>query len=170
MLTLATGDRIPADQVVLALGHQAPGAPGTLNQRSAVDLIGAWDFEAMHQLPSDQAVLILGTGHTAVDTLFCLAGSMRRAPVYLLSRRGLLPREHRKSPTAPTPQGFPSYLAGVKPAVRAYLSAFRGHLTDRAARGGNWRDAMNELRPHSPQIWQSLEVAERRRLLTPTEN
>jgi len=33
------------------------------------------------------------------------------------------------------------------------------------AAGGDWRDVINELRPHTPQMWRSLPLRERRRFL-----
>ena len=164
-ITLANGQRVSADQVVLAVGHQTPSFPITLEPEARPSVIEPWDFAAMHRLPSDRSVVILGTGHTAVDALFCLAQSPRREPIYLLSRHGLLPRQHRLSPTAPKPQSFPEYLRDARPTVRAYTRALRQHLKAMVEQGIDWRDALNELRPHTPQLWQSWPTVEQRRFL-----
>lgn len=164
-VTLASGEQLIADQVVLALGHQRPRFPISLAPELGAHVIAPWNFDDMHRLPNDQPVLIVGTGHTAVDALFCLAQSPRRGPIYLLSRHGLLPHRHRLSPTAPKPQSYPEYLRGLPPTVRAYTRALRQHLKTLAQQGGDWRDALNELRPHTPQLWQSWPSSERRRFL-----
>jgi uncharacterized NAD(P)/FAD-binding protein YdhS len=110
-------------------------------------------------------VLIVGAGHTAVDALFCLTQSVRRGPVYLLSRHGLLPHNHRLSPTPPKVRAFPEFLRGVPPTVRAYTRALRQHLKVLDKEGGDWRNALNELRPHTSQLWKSLPTEEQRRFL-----
>lgn len=164
-VTLASSERLIAGQVVLALGHQRPRFPISLAPELGTRVIDPWNFDDMHRLPNDQPVLIVGTGHTAVDALFCLAQSPHRGPMYLLSRHGLLPHRHRLSPTAPKHQSFPEYLRDVPATVRAYTQALRQHLKALAQHGGDWRDALNELRPHTPQLWQSLPANEQRRFL-----
>lgn len=164
-VTLASGKQLTADQVVLATGHQAslPLIPVEPEARECV--IDPWDFAAMHRLPNDRPVVIVGTGHTAVDALFCLAQAQPRRPIYLVSRHGLLPHRHRLSATPPQPHAFPDYLRDVPATVRAYTRAFRHHVRALAERGADWRDGLNELRPHTPHLWQSLPVAEQRRFL-----
>lgn len=164
-VVLASGECLIADQVVLALGHQSPQFPIPLDAKVATHVIAPWNFDDMHRLPDDQPVVIVGTGHTAIDALFCLTQSPRRGPIYLLSRHGLLPHRHRLSTTAPKPQSFPEYLRDVPATVRAYTRVLRQHLKALTQQGGDWRDALNELRPHTPQLWQSLPANEQRRFL-----
>ena len=164
-VALASAERLRAEQVVLALGHQGPRFPIPLDPEVQKRVIAPWDFDAMHRLPSDRPVVVVGTGHTAVDALFCLTQSPHRGPVYLLSRHGLLPHRHRLSPSAPKPQAFPDYLRDVPATVRAHTRALRQHLRALAERGGDWRDALNELRPHTAKLWQSWPVDEQRRFL-----
>lgn len=168
-VALASGERLRAEQVVLALGHQGPRFPIPVDPEVQERVIAPWDFDAMHRLPSDRPVVVVGTGHTAVDALFCLVQSPQRGPVYLLSRHGLLPHRHRLSPYAPKPQAFPDYLRDVPATVRAHTRALRHHLKVLAEQGGDWRDALNELRPHTPQIWQSWPADEQRRFLRHTQ-
>lgn len=164
-VALASGEQLIASQVALALGHQRPRFPIPLDPEVSSRVIDPWNFDDMHRLPNDQPVLIVGAGHTAVDALFCLAQSPRRGPIYLLSRHGLLPHRHRLSPTAPKHQSFPEYLRDVPPMVRSYTRNLRQHLKALTQQGGDWRDALNELRPHTPQLWQSLPANEQRRFL-----
>jgi uncharacterized NAD(P)/FAD-binding protein YdhS len=164
-VALASGQSLQADHVVIATGHQAPGFPVPLDPESRACVIDPWDFAAMHQQTSDHPVVIVGTGHTAVDALLCLAQSKTRRRIYLLSRHGLLPHRHRLSPAQPKPHPFPDYLRDVPATARAYTRALRQHLSAVEHQGVDWRDALNELRPHTPSLWQSLPAAEQRRFL-----
>jgi uncharacterized NAD(P)/FAD-binding protein YdhS len=101
-----------------------------------------------------------------VDVLFSLTRNQPSRPVLLLSRRGLAPRPHRFAPLPPpAARGLPAYLEGLAPRLRAYLAAIRGEAARHAAAGGDWRDVLNALRPYTPELWQRLSVAERRRFL-----
>ena len=164
-LKLLSGRHLKADQVVMAVGHQSPRLPIKLDDNVLANVIDAWDFETMHSLPRDQPVLIVGTGHSAVDALFCLNQYQPRRPIYLLSRHGLLSHQHRILPTAPKPQAFPAYLRTLPPTIRAYSQALLQQLKAVAEQGGNWCDTLNELRPHSRQIWQSWPESAQRQFL-----
>lgn len=159
-VALNGGGVLQADHVVLALGHQAPRFPLPLEDAARQRVLNPWDFDAMHQLPPGQPVLILGTGHTAVDALFCLSQARPPRPLIMASRHGLLPQAHRLNPHAPQPQALPSYLQEAPARVPERLRAFRQHVRALVARGGDWRDALNELRPHTPALWQTLPAAE----------
>lgn len=164
-ITLASGQQLTADHVILATGHQAPRFPIPLGPEERECVIDPWDFSAMQRLPSGQPVFIVGTGHTAVDALFCLTQSQPRRQVYMLSRHGLLPHRHRPTPTPPKSHALPDYLRSVPATVLGYTKAFRQHVKEMASQGMNWRDALNELRPHTPALWQSLPAVEQRRFL-----
>lgn len=155
-----------ADQVVLALGHFPPRnflAEGARLDSSYVN--NPWDFAALDQLPSKQPILIIGTGHTAVDTLFRLTCHDNQREVILLSRKGLVPEGHRFTPKPPSLSKFPAYLEKLPKMLHTYMHALREEAKRRMALGDDWRDVMNELRPHTPAIWQSLPLAERKRFL-----
>lgn len=168
---LADGRRIAADQVVLALGHGAPAhPPATADLRAATPggayLADPWDWAALDRIDRDRPVALLGSGHTAIDTLFRLGGRRSPGKRYLISRRGLLPHAHRRSPRQPLAVALPSYLAQQGGAtVRATLHAVRREAARRAAAGDDWRDVVNELRPHTPELWRQLPAHERQRFL-----
>lgn len=162
---LASGQQWAADHVVLATGHQAPRFPIASGPDVSARVISAWDYSAMQRLANDQPVVILGTGHTAIDALFCLTQSQPSRQVVMLSRHGLLPHRHRPTPTPPQPQAFPDYLRSAPATVRGYTRALRQHLKLVALQGGDWRDALNALRPHTSQLWQSWPATEQGRFL-----
>ncbi len=169
-VTLADGATLDADQVVLALGHFPPAAPlpsvASWAARPGIYLPDPWDSAALDRTDPTRPVAILGAGHTAVDVLFSLTRQQIARPVLLISRRGLAPRPHRVAPGAPSPpRALPAYLEGLAPRLRTYLEAIRGQAAGHAAAGGDWRDVLNALRPYTPELWQRLPVAERRRFL-----
>lgn len=164
-VSLASGQSVQADQVVLATGHQAPKFPIPVESEVQARVIGPWDFAAMRRLASDGPIVIVGSGHTAIDALFCVAQSQPPRPIYLLSRHGLLPQRHRLSPAPPKQHAFPDYLRDIPTTVRDYTRALRQHLKTAAHQGRDWRDTLNELRSHTPSLWQSWSVVEQRRFL-----
>lgn len=162
-IELAGGRSFGATQVVLAVGHFSPRAPHSVPASLQSHLVNPWDFSALNGLDETRPVAILGTGHTAVDVLFGLTSRNRTRKVYLVSRRGLLPHGHRSSPTAPIRSVYPAYLAGLQPTVLGYSRALREEVARREACGDDWRDVLNELRPHLPLLWQALPHSERAR-------
>jgi uncharacterized NAD(P)/FAD-binding protein YdhS len=162
---LAGGASLEATQVVLAFGNFSRGSPQSVPANLRKYLVNPWDFSALDGLDQKQPVAILGTGHTAVDVLFRLTSCNRTRKIFLLSRRGLLPHGHRFNPTHQTASEYPAYLVGLPPTIRAYTRALREEATRREAAGGNWRDVLNELRPHTSRLWRALPEAERIRSL-----
>ena len=77
--------------------------------------------------------------------------------IHAVSRHGLLPRRHLANP--PLPSTAPSPAAS-ETTVRGILAKLRG-----ANREGDWRVAVDQLRPQLGEIWQRLPDAERRRFL-----
>jgi uncharacterized NAD(P)/FAD-binding protein YdhS len=168
IVELADGRRCAVDQVVLALGHFPSADPPPLAALagSARYVADPWEHGALDNVDADRPVVLIGAGHTAVDTLFRLRSRGSLAPCTLLSRRGLLPHGHRSTPRRPATVALPSYLADAPDAsARAYLHAIRAEVRRRFQDGGDWRDVVNELRPHTPELWRRLAVAERRRFL-----
>lgn len=162
-LRLADGRTQRADSVVIATGP-APGprawAPETLraSDRFVPD---PWARGALDALaagaPAGTApdVLLVGTGLTAVDVALTLQGPGRR--VHAVSRGGELPRPHALTalpplqPTADLP-GLP--LAELRAAVRRHVAASaRAH--------GDWRPAVDGLRPLTQAMWARLSDADR---------
>lgn len=166
-LALDNGHVLCTDQVVLSFGFQGP-QPLPFAQplaNSPCYLTNPWNYKAMDMLPTSGPIALIGTGHTAIDALFRLTSIDPNREVILLSRHGLLPKAHRNLPQAPVPTGFPSYLEAAPATALAFLRALRREITRRQQAGQNWRDVLNELRPHTPAIWQAWPLAERRRFL-----
>ncbi len=168
VISISNGTSMHADRVVLALGHFPSVAPIGAADQAVSDCVidDPWDFSRIDRLAGDAPVIILGTGHTAVDVLFRLTTSGFKRKIFLLSRNGMLPHAHRPAPTAPQHSGFPAHLQDVPPTIRSLTRVLRQESRLRQAIGHDWRDVLNELRPHTAAVWQRLPVTEQRRFLS----
>jgi uncharacterized NAD(P)/FAD-binding protein YdhS len=164
-LQLENAEDLMADKVVLALGHFAPKLPAGIQASLSSQVVNALDFAAIDSLDRNAPVAVLGMGHTAIDAVFRLTSCNPGRKVYMISRRGLLPFGHRFNPQPPRTSGFPSWLASLPMTMRAYIRAAREEAKAREVAGGNWRDMLNELRPHTATIWKNLSDSERGKFL-----
>lgn len=150
------GAVIDADHVVLALGNLPTNAMAPRGiAASARYIANPWHAGALAGVTG--SVLLIGTGLTAVDVALALVDRDIAGPIRAVSRHGLLPRSHR--PDAPAVTPLPG--APRERTVRELIALLRRN----AAAHGDWRVAIDELRPHVAAVWRSLPDAERRRFL-----
>ncbi|MGI5403697.1 FAD/NAD(P)-binding protein [Streptomyces sp. CA-135486] len=163
-LQLRGGGALDADAVVLALGNLAPSGewiPAGLRE-SPHFVADPWRPGALSNAPTDRDVLLVGTGLTMCDIARTLVVPGRT--VHAVSRRGLLPLPHAAVPPSRTtfqlgPVTGPLDLAQLKRRLRHHAALYQRHY-------GDWRPAVDELRPHISQVWQQLSFADRERFLT----
>jgi uncharacterized NAD(P)/FAD-binding protein YdhS len=161
----ATGGRVTrAATVVLAQGNERPARlaiEGIPLPEARWHLSDPWDLERLTALPRDAAVVLVGSGLTAVDAAITLLGDAPDRRVVMVSRHGLLPAAHiEQSSTAwlsPIPSGpvTADQLAGL---LREQVAAAR-------RQGVDWRAVVDGLRAPSQGLWQRLDLAERQRFL-----
>ncbi|KAB1987477.1 FAD/NAD(P)-binding protein [Streptomyces triticiradicis] len=163
VLQLAGGGELRVDAAVLALGSLAPAQDwaGAELRGSGRFVADPWAPGALEGPAEQGDVLLVGTGLTMVDLAAALARPDR--VVHAVSRHGLLPQEHLPS-AAPAAQAPPDLdgsrgLDALRRSVRRHLSATR-----RAC--GDWRPALDGLRPVTAALWQQLPAADRVRFLT----
>jgi uncharacterized NAD(P)/FAD-binding protein YdhS/predicted metal-dependent enzyme (double-stranded beta helix superfamily) len=171
IVNLARGPSLEADAVVLAIGHRPPtDAIGRLWSGPRTRYIAdPWRPFATNAVRADEPVAILGSGLTAVDAVMSLNDERRRAPITLISRRGLLPQAHAARPAAAVDlQEMVSrwQAAPGGPRVKDLLHALRNKAREVAAAGGDWRSVIDGLRAHTAALWQSTSAAERCRFLS----
>ncbi|WP_414721041.1 FAD/NAD(P)-binding protein [Streptomyces sp.] len=161
VLDLADGTTLTADTVVLATGP-APGTSGWAppELRASERFVARpWAPGALDAVGDADDVLLVGAGLTAVDLALVLDRPGRT--VHTLSRSGLLPRPHAVAPLPPVPA--PAGLADLPlPRLRATI---RRHLAASMREHGDWRPAMDGLRPHIAGLWQGLGDDERTEFL-----
>lgn len=155
---LADGRRVTVDAAVLAIGNLPPHDPVGLEEACLAN--GRYQRDPWSPLPSDglrdtDTILLLGTGLTSVDVALTLEARGFAGRIIALSRRGLLPRAH----AAPHPPA-----RRIAEAPRCTPARLVRHVRDRAREVG-WRDAVDELRPHTQTLWASASDAERARFL-----
>ncbi len=163
-IQLRSGQKLNADQVVLALGNFPPTDPPVLDSafyRSSRYISHPWAEQAMQQIDRDQPILLIGSGLTMVDWAVALHHQGFRQKIYVVSRRGLLPQTHQLVP--------PYYLTLAQPeqlrSIRLLLQWLRQEIQFAEQQGYDWRSVIDALRPHLPIIWQLLPLAEQRRFL-----
>ena len=163
---LACGPPFRAERVVLALGNLPPD---TLARLAPLGLDPAryvrdpWAPRALDFPDPGGAVVVLGTGLTAVDVALALRHRGHEGRVVAVSRRGLLPREHpRPIDEAEAPSAADAEEA---PTVRGLLAEVRARAYGARARGGSGLAAVDALRSRSQALWQALSPADRTRFL-----
>ncbi|PCC67450.1 Uncharacterized NAD(P)/FAD-binding protein YdhS [Nannocystis exedens] len=164
-LALADGSRLFADHVVLAPGNLPPRLPAGLDARVRADpryVHDPWSAPGPAIAPA-AAVLVFGTGLSALDLALGLDGAGHRGPIHLLSRHGLLPQAHRDPARPPDPH--PPAYADWPATARGALHALRAAARTEAARGGDWRDVLADLRPVTQAIWRCWPACERERFV-----
>ncbi len=158
-VTLADGTSRPADAVVLALGNTAPSvgwAPADL-RRSARFVADPWAGGAPPAVRAGTDVLLVGAGLTAAD--MAVRWGREGVRVHVASRHGMLPLPHASDPGPPVP-------APSAPAPTTAAEARRMVFTAIRAAGGDWRRAIDGLRPLTSTLWRALPDRERRQFLS----
>ncbi|HRK31218.1 MAG TPA: FAD/NAD(P)-binding protein [Tepidisphaeraceae bacterium] len=161
------GAVLAASALVLAVGHRPPDDPfGAKWQGSRARLVdNAWSSLAISAIGGDEPVVILGTGLTAVDTILSLASTPRSAPIFAISRRGLMPAAHARAGVAPADLSREIARWMARPKTLSLARCIRSQIKSVTAAGGDWRSVIDGLRPHTSQVWQALSTCERRRFL-----
>ncbi|WP_327257990.1 FAD/NAD(P)-binding protein [Streptomyces sp. NBC_01244] len=157
-LRLADGTRLDADSAVLATGPAAPTAAWAPAQlRAAARFIAEpWTPGALDGPCADNSdVLLVGTGLTSVDLALTLERPGRT--VHAASRNGLLPQPHALTPAGPMPAPEGLYDA---PFAQLRRTVYR-HVARAVRLHGDWRPALDSLRPHTAHLWRRLTTEER---------
>jgi uncharacterized NAD(P)/FAD-binding protein YdhS len=160
-LRLDSGMAVDVDAAVLALGVFAPGcgwAPEVL-RRAAEFVADPWAPAALAAVPEAPDVLLVGTGLTMIDVALSLDRPHR--VLHAVSRHGLLPQVHARTPA--TPISAPD-LAGPTN-LRSVRAAVVRQVATAQRRTGDWRCAVDGLRPFVATWWISLPAADRIRFL-----
>lgn len=157
-LGLVNGGLIEADRAVLAIGnlpphdHPAVAAAGLTPWRYVGD---PWASPLAEGLRSHQTVLVIGTGLTAIDVILRLASNGFKGRIIAMSRRGLRPHRHVEGLPRPQP-----VLVTPAPHLSGLVRWARG-----AARAGDWRLAVDSVRPVTQMMWAAAGPAKRARFL-----
>ena len=163
---LQTGAQISADQVVLATGQDAGCSSATTifddNSLGRRFIKNPWDAVQLQDLPADSHFFMSGSGLTALDLVHALHRRVAGARFTLMSRRGLLPQEHRQvTPMLPF-EARCALLDELTNRPRHCVAAVRRAVAEHRARDGDWREVIDCMRPSLPHIWSRWSDADRR--------
>ncbi|OWV69480.1 FAD-dependent pyridine nucleotide-disulfide oxidoreductase [Rhizobium sp. R634] len=158
---LDNGDEIAGGNVVLCLGvgnANLPVDPASVPPflRSRI-IDNPWRLSWLRRVAPSDTVCILGSGLTMIDQVLALRAHGHRGRIDVLSRRGLAPLGHAKTPPAPLPvdvETLPGTISGILKSLRA-----------RSREVADWRAVMDGLRPVTQALWQRLSSEERARFL-----
>ena len=152
---LADGREVVGDTAILATGY-ALRSPSAFPRR-----LPSWQAFDASSLAKVGHVLIVGTGHSAIDHVQLLTAAGYQGKITLMSRRGLLPEVHKPVE--------PARIAADEAPFGARMSEvwrwFRSRSAAAAMNGLDWRSVLDGMRPHAQQLWQSLSVEEQRRFI-----
>jgi len=164
-LRLSDGAWSDHDAVVLALGNAPPAhvphmAPAARRDPHYVEW--PWRPGAMAAIGIHDEVLFVGAGLTMVDLLLTLDQHGHQGAVTVLSRHGLLPREHAVSPPWPLP---PIGTSQGPRELNALLRQVRREVELARQAGVPWQGVMDAVKLQARSIWQALPIAERERFM-----
>jgi uncharacterized NAD(P)/FAD-binding protein YdhS len=167
-VTLADGQRFEVDQIILAFGHYPPNDPYLADPafyQSKRYIKDPWAPAVLDTIAPNDAVLLLGTGLTAIDVCNTLIDQSGTRNIYAISRRGLIPQSHRVN-RGSVPSFQPTLFSEFSErTVRRQLRTLRGKIEEAYQGGIDWRDVMAAMRPATPQLWQQLPEVEKKRFL-----
>jgi uncharacterized NAD(P)/FAD-binding protein YdhS len=149
-VSLSEGAPFDADALILAMGFGAPNRPARF---------GIAPFTPFVPDAEMRRVVLAGSSLTMADVLLRLRRDGYQGRIDVVSRRGLLP--HPQSVEATGRRRIVSIPPF--PGLARMARAVRRECEAEIVEGGDWRDAVNGVRPHIPALWRALSQDDRRR-------
>ncbi|PSF32649.1 oxidoreductase [Aphanothece hegewaldii CCALA 016] len=161
VITCGNGRQITADRVVLALGNLPPSNPPIADPsfyQSRRYQRWAWSTSLENIVQPDDAILLIGSGLTALDLVVNLHYKGHQGKIYMISKRGLVPQAHQQTPAYP-------FCLKTEQNLNGLFKHIRQEVKKAEKLGYDWRSVMDALRPHTQDIWKSLTLVEKRRFI-----
>ncbi|HET8931601.1 MAG TPA: FAD/NAD(P)-binding protein, partial [Acidimicrobiales bacterium] len=162
-LTLDDGSGLDTDALVVATGLGTPSAewaPPVLraSTRFIADPWAPGALDALHasgDRPGD--VLVVGAGLTMIDIVLTHHDTGAGRSIHAISRSGALPRRHARRP-GPAHRVDTSDWGNRLDAMRERVDEI---VRDSLAEHGDWRPAIDGLRPSTASLWARLSEDDR---------
>ncbi|GAA5117461.1 hypothetical protein GCM10023339_28340 [Alloalcanivorax gelatiniphagus] len=157
LVELSDGEQLEARAVVLATssrpgtGWAPPGLAG--DPRLVAD---PWT----QGIPEVGDVLMLGSGLTMVD--LAISADRPDRTIHVVSRTDAVPEPHVLPTTPPVPP--PPGITRTQD-LDVLRSTLADHVEETVAATGDWRAAIDGLRPVTAQLWRGLSEADKRRFI-----
>ena len=157
VVELSDGERLEARAVVLATSSR-PGTGWAPPELAADPRLVADPWT--QGIPEVGDVLMLGSGLTMVD--LAISADRPGRTLHVVSRTDAVPQPHvlPTTPPVPPPPGV-TRTEGLD-ALRTTLAE---HVAHTVAATGDWRPAIDGLRPVTAQLWRGLPEADKRRFI-----
>ncbi|MCM2475045.1 NAD(P)-binding protein [Rhizobium sp. CG5] len=163
-ITGSSGAVILADILILATGHPPASRPNVIDRLDPLTAVRVSDVfapKAFHGIGKSDAILIVGSGLTALDALTRLDALGHDGEITLLSRSGLMPRPHAGGGFSP----FGDFRGADLTSARKLLAEVRATIADAEAQGIPWQSVFDAVRQHAQELWQGLPMRERQKFL-----
>lgn len=157
VVELSDGDTVEARAVVLATSSR-PGTGWAPPELAADPRLVADPWT--QGIPEVGDVLMLGSGLTMVD--LAISADRPDRTIHVVSRTDAVPHPHVLPTTPPVPP--PPGITRVQ-GLDTLRSTLATHVDDTVAATGDWRAAIDGLRPVTAQLWRGLSEADKRRFL-----
>lgn len=154
---------LEADVVVLALGNLAGSQPAWIDKlpmNSAHYIHNPWNSAAIEAIDSNDSVLLVGTGLTAIDKIIELKVRGHVGSITAASRHGLLPRRHLDIPEL-HPAQFNWQESEFKLSALSALKLVRRQ----SAQAINWQAGVDSFRSITQRWWSNLALSEKRKFM-----
>ncbi|ROR15017.1 FAD/NAD(P)-binding protein [Erwinia sp. JUb26] len=161
----AGGERLRADELVLAISHPPPALPRAIalalegHPRLIAD---PWRHNALADIAPDESIAIIGSGLTMADTVATLHRHGHRGSIVAFSRRGLLPRSNLSGSFEPRAL---DYASPQPDTALGWLRRIRREVNAAAEERLPWQLVLDDVRVNGQAIWQRLSLSEQRRFL-----
>jgi uncharacterized NAD(P)/FAD-binding protein YdhS len=156
-IDFAMGHHAVVDALILATGNARPLPPPGLTAEAAQSPLyqpDPWRW-TLPGLEGNDPVLLIGSGLTMVDVALAVQRHAPGRPMVALSRRGLRPLAHAETGQ---PCALPPPAPGASP--REILRWLR-----EASAAGEWRAAIDALRPTTQHLWRAWSPDQKRAFL-----
>lgn len=114
------------------------------------------------QFHNDQEVILIGSGLTAIDTLFELRSIGYQGKLKIISPSGKFPHPHSDVIGNPSLKGY--HIPTFENCLSLF-KAFRGDWEKLQKAGHDWRQVVDALRPFTQKLWHSMPLSQKEQFM-----